>query len=204
VRGYGAWIAGGKSPPPRILSSVEERLDSGPQNWKQYTVALLVFNALLFVYGFVVLALQPWLPLNDLHREMLAPTTIFHSVVSFMTNTDLQHYSGDQHFSNFSQIFSCITMFFLSASVGFCALTAIIRAFRGEAKVGNFFLDMWRVLVYMFLPVAFVFSLVFLQQGSPMTFESAHQVSTLEPAAMGTSADTGEVQQQTIVVGPLA
>src|SRR5262245_17008589 len=201
---YLAWIMDGKYHPPRILSSVEEGLDSGPQNWKQYTVALLVFNALLFVYGFVVLALQPWMPLNDLHREMLSPTTIFHSVVSFMTNTDLQHYSGDQHFSNFSQIFFCIIMFFLSASVGFCALTAIIRAFRGESKVGNFFVDMWRVLVYMFLPVAFAFSLVFLQQGSPMTFETHHDVSTLEPAAMGTSADTGEVQQQTIVVGPLA
>ena len=61
-------------------------------------------------------------------KGMLAPTTIFHSVVSFMTNTDLQHYSGDQHFSNFSQIFFGIANFFLSASIGFCALTAIIRA----------------------------------------------------------------------------
>jgi potassium-transporting ATPase potassium-binding subunit len=201
---YLAWIMDGRYHPPRILRWFEKRLDSGPQDWKQYTVALLVFNALLFVYGFAVLVLQPWMPLNDLHREMLAPTTIFNSVISFMTNTNLQHYSGDQHFSNFTQIFFCIANFFLSASVGFCALTAMIRAFRGESTVGNFFLDMWRVLVYMFLPVAFAFSLVFLQQGSPMTFETAHQVSTLEPAAMGTSADTGEVQQQTIVVGPLA
>ena len=59
---------------------------------------------------------------------MLAPTTIFHSVISFMTNTDLQHYSGDQTFSNFSQIFFCLSNFFLSASIGFCGLTAIIRA----------------------------------------------------------------------------
>ena len=61
-------------------------------------------------------------------RGMLAPSTIFHTVVSFMTNTNLQHYSGDQHFSNFSQIFFGIANFFLSASIGFCALTAIIRA----------------------------------------------------------------------------
>ena len=65
---------------------------------------------------------------------LLAPTTIFHSVVSFMTNTDLQHYSGDVHFSNFSQIFFCIANFFLSASIGFCGLTAIIRAFRSDAN----------------------------------------------------------------------
>ena len=83
---------------------------------------------------------------------MLAPTTIFHSVISFMTNTDLQHYSGDQHFSNFSQIFFCLANFFLSASIGFCALTAIIRAFRSDPHVGNFFVDMWRVVMYMFLP----------------------------------------------------
>ena len=60
-------------------------------------------------------------------------------------------------------------MFFLSAAVGLCALTAIIRAFRGDSDVGNFFLDMWRVVIYMFLPAAFVISMVFLTQGMPMT-----------------------------------
>src|SRR4029077_17384875 len=168
---YLAWIMDGKYPPPRRLRWFEKRLDSGPQDWKQYTVALLVFNALLFVYGFAVLALQPWMPLNGLHREMLAPTTVFKSIVSFNTNPKLPHYSGDQHFSNFSQIFFCIANFFLSASVGFCALAAMIRAFRGQSKVGNFFVDMWRVVVYAFLPVAFVLALIFVQQGSPMTFQ---------------------------------
>ncbi len=200
---YLAWIMNGDYHPPRILRWFEARLYSGPQDWKQYTAALLVFNTTLFVFGFAVLALQPWLPLNGLGRGMLAPSTIFHSVVSFMTNTDLQHYSGDQHFSNFSQIFFCISNFFLSASIGFCGLTAIIRAFRGESAVGNFFVDMWRVVAYMFLPIVFVLSLVWVQQGSPMTFRSAQQVSTLEPAAMGTT-DSGEAKQQTIVVGPLA
>jgi potassium-transporting ATPase potassium-binding subunit len=200
---YLAWIMDGKYRPLPIFRWIEARLDSGPQNWKQYTVSLLLFNTVLFVFGFVVLALQPWMPLNSLGRGMLAPTTIFHTVVSFITNTDLQHYSGDQHFSNFSQIFFGITNFFLSASIGFCGLTAIIRAFRGESKIGNFFVDMWRVVMYTFLPIAFLLSIVFLQQGSPMTFDSARQVSTLEPAAMGTG-DNGQAKQQTIVVGPLA
>ena len=190
-------------PAARPLRAIERALDGGPQTWKQYTAALLIFNTVLFVFGFVVLALQPWMPLNELGRGALAPSTIFHSVVSFMTNTDLQHYSGDQHFSNFSQIFFGIANFFLSASIGFCALTAIIRAVRGEATVGNFFVDMWRVVAYMFLPIAFALSLVWVQQGSPMTFKSAHQVSTLETGAMG-SADDGTPKQQTIVVGPVA
>src|SRR3984893_6726355 len=200
---YLAWIMDGKYRPLPILRWVEARLNSGPQNWKQYTAALLLFNTVLFGFGFVVLSVQPWMPLNGLGRGMLAPTTIFHSVVSFMTNTDLQHYSGDQHFSNFTQIFFCLTNFFLSASIGFCGLTAIIRALRGESKIGNFFVDMWRVVIYPFLPVSFALALIFLQQGAPMTFASAHPVSTLEAGAMGT-ADNGQPKQQTIVVGPLA
>jgi K+-transporting ATPase ATPase A chain len=200
---YLAWIMDGKYRPPRLLQWFENRLNSGPLDWKQYTAALLIFNTVLFVFGFIVLALQPWMPLNGQGKGMLAPSTIFHSVVSFMTNTDVQHYSGDQHFSNFSQIFFAIANFFLSASIGFCALTAIIRALRGDKTVGNFFVDMWRVVMYTFLPAAFVVSFIFLQQGSPMTFESAYQASTLEPAAMGTT-DKGEAKQQTIVVGPLA
>jgi len=200
---YLAWIMNGEYNAPRFLRWFEERVDSGPQNWKRYTASMLIFNTVLFAFGFAVLALQLWLPLNPQHKGMLAPTTIFHSVVSFMTNTDLQHYSGDQHFSNFSQIFFCITNFFLSASIGFCGLTAIIRAFRGDLHLGNFFKDMWRVVMYMFLPLAFLLSLVFLQQGSPMTYKSSYQVSTLEPAAMGVDS-TGAAKQQTVVVGPLA
>jgi potassium-transporting ATPase potassium-binding subunit len=200
---YMTRIMEGKYHPPRIFRWVEERLDTGEQDWKQYTVALLVFNTALFIYGYVILSIQPWMPLNPQHKGMLSPTTIFHSAISFMTNTNLQHYSGDQHLSNFSQIFFCIANFFLSASVGLCALTAIIRLFRGEKKIGNFFVDMWRVVVYIFLPVAFVISLVFVQQGMPMTYRSSYQVSTLEPAAMGTT-DGGQPKQQTIVVGPLA
>ena len=200
---YLAWIMDGKYRPPRLLRWCEERLDSGPLNWRQYTAALLIFNTVLFVFGFVVLALQPWMPLNDQGKGMLAPSAIFHTVVSFMTNTDVQHYSGDQHFSNFTQLFFGVTMFFLSASIGFCSLTAIIRALRGDKTIGNFFVDMWRVVMYTFLPAAFVVSFIFLQQGSPMTFASSHQVSTLEPTAMGTT-DSGEAKQQTIVVGPVA
>ncbi len=200
---YLAWIMDGKYHAPGFLRWFERQLDSGEQNWKQYTASMLIFNTVLFVFGFAVLALQPWMPLNGLGRGMLAPTTIFHSVVSFMTNTDLQHYSGDQHFSNFSQIFFCITNFFLSASIGFCGLTAIIRAFRSEKTIGNFFVDMWRVVVYMFLPIGFVLSLLMLQQGMPMTYQTNYQVNTLEPTAMGTD-NNGAAKLQTIVVGPLA
>jgi K+-transporting ATPase ATPase A chain len=200
---YMAWIMDGRYRTPRFIRWFESKLDSGPQNWKQYTIALLVFNAALFVFGFVVLSVQPLMPLNPLGRGMLSPSTIFNTVISFMTNTNLQHYSGDQHFSNFSQIFFILPNMFLSASVGLCALTAIIRALRGEALVGNFFVDMWRVVVYMFVPVALIVGVIFIHQGMPMTYASAQQVTTLEPAAMGT-AENGQPKQQTLIVGPVA
>jgi K+-transporting ATPase ATPase A chain len=203
VSRYMARIMDGNYQPPRLFAWFEKHLDSGPQNWKQYTVALLVFNAVLFVYGYIVLSLQPWMPLNPRGLGMLAPSTIFNTVISFITNTNIQHYSGDVAFSNFSQIFFCVAMFFLSAAVGLCALTAIIRALRSDPHLGNFFVDMWRVVVYMFLPAVFVISIIFLFQGMPMTYQSTYQVSTLEPGAMGTT-DNGQAKQQTIVVGPLA
>src|SRR5208337_1450845 len=200
---YMAWVMDGKYRPLPVFGWFEKRLNSGPQDWKQYTAALLIFNTLLFVFGYLVLALQPWMPLNPDHKTLLAPSTILHSVVSFMTNTDLQHYSGDQHLSNFSQIFFGISNLFISAAIGLSALTAIIRAFRSDASVGNFFLDMWRVLVYLFMPAAFVFAVIFLWQGSPMTLQSAHLVSTLEPGSMGLT-DKGVAIQQNIIVGPVA
>ena len=200
---YMAWIMDGRYNPPAFLRWFEKRLDSGGQNWKQYAAALLIFNIGMFIYGFVVLAVQPIAPLNARGLGMLSPTTIFNSVVSFMTNTNLQHYSGDQHLSNWGQIFFVIFNQYVSAAVGLCALTAIIRCFRAEKHVGNFFVDMWRVVVYMFLPVAFVVGLLFIHQGMPITFASTYQVSTLEPGAMGTD-DKGQAKQQTIVVGPVA
>jgi K+-transporting ATPase ATPase A chain len=200
---YIAWIMDGKYRPLPVFGWFEKRLDSGPQTWKQYAGSLLVFNIVMFVFSYLVLALQPWLPLNPDGKTMLFPSAIFNSVISFITNTNLQHYSGDQHLSNFSQIFFCIWNMFVSAAVGFSALMAIVRALRGDSKLGNYFVDMWRIVVYQFAPIALIIAFIFMVQGSPMTFKSSYQVSTLEPAAMGTT-DKGEAKQQTIVVGPVA
>jgi K+-transporting ATPase ATPase A chain len=193
LSGYMAWIMDGKYRPPRLVRWFEGRLNTGPQSWKQYAAALLVFNGTLFVFGFAVLALQPWMPLNPQHKGMLSPSTIFDAVVSFMTNTNIQHYSGEVHFSNFSQIFFCITNFFLSAAVGLSAFCALIRAIRGDAHVGNYFVDMWRTVAYLMVPLALLLALVFAQQGMPMTYASVKSVTTL---------DGGSLQR--MAVGPLA
>ncbi len=200
---YMAWIMEGKYHPWRVFGWFEKKLDSGEQNWKQYLFALLIFNIFMYVYTFLILAIQPYTPLNPRGLTLLAPSTIFSTVVSFITNTNLQHYSGDQHLSNFSQIFFGIFNLFFSAAVGLCALVAIVRALRGQKTVGNFFVDMWRTVVYMFVPAALIFAIIFITQGSPMTLKTSYDVQTLEAEAMGTT-DTGEAKPQTIIVGPVA
>jgi potassium-transporting ATPase potassium-binding subunit len=200
---YFACVMDGRYKAPPFLAWFEKKLDSGQQNWKQYVVAMVVFTIALFTYGYVVLCLQPVAPLNPLGRGLLGPSVIFNTVISFMTNTNLQHYSGDQNLSNFSQIFFILPNMFLSASVGFCALTAIIRSFRGEGTVGNFFLDMWRVVAYIYLPASLIAGVLFIWQGMPMTFASEHTVATLESGAMGTDAH-GAALPQNIIIGPVA
>src|SRR5579883_1212603 len=82
----GRWLARAfDGPPPdvRLLRWLEARLDTGPQNARQYLIALLSFNTLLFAAGFLTLALQPLLPLNPDRKGMLAPTTILHTAISF-------------------------------------------------------------------------------------------------------------------------
>src|SRR3954452_12624763 len=141
---YMGWIFDGRYRAPRWLHWFEERVDTGPQNWKQYAVALLLFNVAIFVVGFAILTLQPLMPLNPDDKKMLAPTTIFNTVCSFLSNTNLQHYSGEVHLSYFSQLFFTCWKQFITPAIGLCALVAIIRGLRGDKDMGNFHLDMWR------------------------------------------------------------
>ncbi len=177
---YLAWVIDGKHRPPRWLAWIESRLDTGPQSWKQYAVALLLFNSVMFVFSYVVLALQPEMPLNADHKGMLAPTTIFNTASSFITNTNLQHYSGEVHLSDFSQIAVILWNMFVSAAVGFCALAAMTRGLRGDPHMGNFYVDLWRVVAYVFVPFSFVASVLYIAAGTPMTFAGTAEITTIE------------------------
>jgi len=200
---YCAWILDGKFKAPRFLNWIESRLDTGTQDWKRYALSLLLFNVAMFVFGFIVLSLQPALGLNPDGKGMLAPTTIFNTVCSFLTNTNLQHYSGEQHLSYFSQLFFICWNMFVSASVGFCALAAIIRALRGDAHMGNFYKDMWRVVAYIFVPAALIMGVLLMADGVPMTLHGSASVNTVEPGAMGAD-DAGQPLLQQIARGPVA
>ncbi len=199
---YIAWIMDGRYNAPAWLRWLETRVNTGPQTWKQYTVALLLFNTVMFGVGYLLLSLQPYLPLSynlgDNAKEALGPTTVFNTAVSFFTNTNLQNYSGEVHFTYFTQIVFILFNMFLSASVGFCCLTGVIRALRGDPTIGNYYVDMWRVVIYMFLPLSFLTALPMLAAGVPMTLDSYAQVKTADVDA------NGQDQTQTIARGPVA
>jgi potassium-transporting ATPase potassium-binding subunit len=201
---YLAFVLDGRYPRPSWLRWFEDRISTGPQKWSQYAVSLLLFNTVMFVVGFALLAWQsPASPLNPDGQKTLAPTTIFNTVTSFITNTNLQHYSGEQHLSYFSQLTFIVWNMFVSAAVGFCALSAVIRGLRGDVHMGNFYLDLWRVVAYVFVPSSLLMGVILLADGVPMTLEGAAEARTMEPGAMGTD-DKGQTLAQKISRGPVA
>jgi K+-transporting ATPase ATPase A chain len=173
---------------------VERWLDTGSQTWKQYCYAMLLFNVFTFVFGFAVLATQPWHPafLNPDNKGMLAPTTIFNTAASFLTNTNLQHYSGEVHLSYGGQLFAIMFKQFVTPAIGLAALLAVTRGLRGEPHTGNFYLDVWRGTVYVLLPLSAVVAVLLIAGGTPMTFQGNATVTALAGG------------EQTIARGPVA
>ena len=200
---YMARVFDGRLHTPRWLRWIESRLDTGPENWKQYAVAFMAFNLVTFVVGFVVLTLQPYLPLNPDGKKMLGPTMIFHTVTSFLTNTNQQHYSGEVHLSYFSQLFFICWKQVLSPMIGMAALVAVIRGLRGDKHMGNFYVDLWRGTAYVFVPLCVVAGVLLMAGGVPMTLAGHAEAATLEPGAMGTD-DGGRPMLQQIARGPVA
>jgi K+-transporting ATPase ATPase A chain len=175
-------------------NAVERIVDTGPQTWKQYAVAMLLFNVAAWLVGFGVLASQPYHPhfLNPDDKGMLSPTTIFNTCASFLSNTNLQHYSGEVHLSYGSQLFGIMWNQFVSPAIGLALLLAIIRALRGDKLLGNFYLDVWRSVIYLFIPLSLIVGVMLIAGGMPMTMAGNAKVATLEGA------------EQLIARGPVA
>ncbi len=173
-------------------NALDRAFDTGPQSWKAYCLALLAFNAVAFVIGFGLLSTQHLLPLNPDGKSALAPTTVFNTAASFLTNTNLQHYSGEVHLSYFSQLLVIAWKQFVTPAIGLGALLAVIRGLRGDKHLGNFTLDVWRGVAYVFLPLSLIVGVLLILGGVPMTLDGAAEVTTLEGA------------KQTISRGPVA
>jgi K+-transporting ATPase ATPase A chain len=152
------------------------------QNWKQYSRSLLVSNVFMWLAGFAIVTLQKWLPLNPDHIGNMEPTLAFNTISSFVTNTNLQHYSGETGLSCLSQILPITFLQFVTAATGVAACIAIMRALGGSRlkQIGSFYVDLTRATVRLFLPLAILVGLVLMWQGAPMTFAPAAGAATLE------------------------
>ena len=151
-------------------------------NWKQYAMALIGTNAVMIAIGYLMLRIQSIPLFNPNGIGSMEPTLAFNTIISFMTNTNLQHYSGESGLSYLSQMLVIIFMMFVSAASGYAACVAFIRGLAGRTKddVGNFFADLVRITTRVLLPFSLVGGLLLVWQGVPQNFSGNVVVQTLE------------------------
>ncbi|HYZ31844.1 MAG TPA: potassium-transporting ATPase subunit KdpA [Crenalkalicoccus sp.] len=164
------------------------------QSWRAYALALLTFSAVGFASLYAILRLQGVLPFNPRGFGGLSPWLAFNTAVSFVTNTNWQAYSGESALSYFSQMAGLTFHNFVSAAAGIAVAFAITRAFAagGLRDLGNFWVDLTRITLYLLLPVTFLGAFFLIWQGMPQTLGDYPTATTLEGA------------QQAIAVGPVA
>ena len=163
--------------------------------WRQYAVAVLAFSAAGFVVLYALQRLQALLPLNPDGLPAVPALLAFNTAVSFVTNTNWQAYGGETTMSYLSQAAGLATQNFVSAAAGMAVLVALIRGIRGRSlqTIGNFWVDLTRTVLYIFLPLAAVLALALVSQGVVQTMHGA-------AAAAPIAADS----TQHLAVGPVA
>lgn len=230
----GLWIAlvmEGKAPFLHKIGGPVERLiyklgginAKAEMGWKQYAIALLVFNILGFLVVFLLQQLQLTLPLNPQHLANVGVDSSINTAISFVTNTNWQGYAGESTMSYFSQMVGLAVQNFLSAATGIVVVIALIRGFaRHSAKtIGNFWVDLTRCTLYILLPLSLLFATIFMSQGVIQNFNSYQNIATLDSTvyqqpkldAAGNAIQDSEgnvvlesvtSKTQTIAMGPVA
>lgn len=153
-------------------------------NWKQYAVALVVTNAFMIFIGYIILRIQ-FLPIfNPNGIEGMEASLSFNTIISFMTNTNLQHYSGESGLSYLSQMLVIIYMMFVSAASGYGVCVAFIRGLAGgkdgRKAMGNFYADLIRITTRVLLPLSIILGTFLISQGVPQTLLGTATVASLE------------------------
>ena len=180
--GQPAWLNQAGAPIERLIYRLCGVDSSKEMGWIEYTVALLVFNLLggLAVYG--LQRLQAYLPFNPAAMGAVSPDSSFNTAISFMTNTNWQGYGGESTMSYLTQMAALGVQNFLSAATGMAVVIALIRGFARQTAttIGNFWVDMTRTVLYILLPLSFIFALVLVSQGVVQTFSAYHTVPLVE------------------------
>src|SRR5262245_18587465 len=164
------------------------------QDWKGYAKSVLAFSVCFFGLVYLIQRLQGHLFLNPDHLPGVPAHIALNTTTSFVTNTNWQFYGGEYTMSYLTQMAVLAVQQYVSAAVGLAVLAAVARglARRTTNEIGNFWVDLYRSLVYILLPLSLILGLILLSQGVPQTFHGAATAKTLEGVA------------QTIARGPVA
>jgi len=203
---------GDQQPLPRFFGPIDRFLcrscgvdPTREQDWKEYTLALLLFSALGVLVTYAFQRLQGVLPLNPQGFGAVSPESSFNSAASFTTNTNWQGYSGESTMSYLTQMAGLAWHNFTSAAAGIAVALVLARgltrppAADGSRGVGNFWVDLLRGILYVLLPLSIVFALLLIWQGVIQNFSAYVEVTTLEGAkqtlAMGPTASQEVIKQ---------
>ena len=192
--------------PPRftILRTLETRIfrlcgiNNEQQTWKTYMFSLFLFNMIGIIVLFLIQTSQYFLPLNPQKCPPVPWDLALNTAVSFVTHTNWQAYSGETTMSYFTQMTGLTWQNFCAAGTGMTAFLALARGLAHHATdeedktVGNFWVDLIRSILYVFLPGCFIFSLILVSQGTLQNFSPPLEITTLEG------------MKQTLAMGPVA
>lgn len=149
--------------------------------WKQHLAALLTINLVWFLLGMLILMIQGNLPFNPDNNPSMSPDLAFNTTVSFVTNCNLQHYSGETGLSYLGQMWLMFLQF-VSAGTGMAAAVAVFRAFRDKSTIqlGNFYNYFVKSCTRILLPISFIIAMILVFEGTPMTFDGKESITTLQ------------------------
>ena len=171
------------------------------QSWQRYALSLIAFSLVGCLFTYAILRLQHILPLNPQGLGPVSPDLAFNTAVSFTTNTNWQNYGGESTLSYFSQMVGLVFHNFVSAAAGIGVAAALIRGIAGHSvkTIGNFWVDLVRVNLYLLLPLCIVYAIFLVSQGTIQNFHPYVTAQTVEGAQGASSAPV-----QTIAQGPVA
>ncbi|MFF5399559.1 potassium-transporting ATPase subunit KdpA [Peribacillus butanolivorans] len=157
-------------------------IDTNDMRWQQYAKALLLSNLVMFIISYIIIRFQGVLPGNPSKIDSMEPLLAFNTAASFLTNTNLQHYSGESGLSYLSQMVVIIFLMFTTPATGLSLCLAFFRGLTNQRSIGNFYVDLIRSITRVLLPLSILIGLVLVSQGVPQTLNPTAIANTLEGA----------------------
>ncbi len=184
------WMRRTEAPLYRLAGTSPDQ----PMHWKEYTLALLAFSVLGVLVVYALQRLQVWLPLNPQGLVATSADSAFNTAISFVSNTNWQGYAGESTMAYLTQMLALAVQNFLSAATGIAVVFALIRGFaaRSTRTIGNFWVDITRITLWLLVPLSLVMALFLAGQGVVQNFDAYKDVATLEGSS------------QTLPMGPVA